>query len=122
MSTPSKHQVVTAGYIQAPRMGVVIRTPAANIRYFQFADKYCSAVTTGGTFLLDMPLHEIAEVFADKAVRVHRSYVVMRNVMVRACREVGTHRHWLYLDDGSRVPVSRDYYKSLKAILEKGHE
>jgi DNA-binding LytR/AlgR family response regulator len=82
MSTAPASQIVTPAFVQAPRVGVVIRTPIENITHFGFADKYCSAFTkSNGEFILNISLHEIADIFEGQAIRVHRSYVVMHHAL-----------------------------------------
>lgn len=79
---------VTADYITAHRMGVMIRTPLENIAFFQAEHKAVVAHTkTNGSFVLAVPLHEIEATLAGKATKIHRSYLVLNDMLPGA-------KHW----------------------------
>jgi uncharacterized protein YifN (PemK superfamily) len=110
---------VTTEYIEASRLGVFVRTPIENIAFFQAEHKAVVAHTkNNGAFVLDVPLWVIEETLKDKAVKVHRSYLVMKDTFPgRANWRKGN--HWVFevitsVRIGSRlgacphiIPVSR---------------
>lgn len=74
--------VVTAKYIEAYRLGVLVRTPLENIALFQAEHKAVVAHTkSNGAFILGIPLHQIETTLKGKVTRVHRSYLVLNDVL-----------------------------------------
>jgi DNA-binding LytR/AlgR family response regulator len=87
---------VTPEYIEARRLGVLVRTPIENIAFFQAEHKAVVAHTkTNGSFVLDVPLCEIAETLKDKATTVHRAYLVPNDVLpgLKSWRKG---EHWVF--------------------------
>lgn len=73
---------VTPEYIEARRLGVLVRTPIENVAFFKAEDKAVVAYTkSNGSFVLDIPLHQIAETLKGKMTQVHRSHLVASNIM-----------------------------------------
>lgn len=77
-----RSDVVTKDYLEAHRMGALIRTPIENIAFFKAEHKAVVAHTkNNGSFVLAIPIHEIQAVLADKVTMVHRSYLVANDVL-----------------------------------------
>lgn len=122
---------VTTEYIEAYRLGVLIRTPLENIAFFQAEHKAVVAHTkNNGAFVLDIPLHEIESTLADKVTKVHRSYLVPNEVLpgLKSWRDGP---HWVMeimtnVRFGDRlgmcghvIPVSRRLTKKVKTLLKE---
>lgn len=121
---------VTAEYVEAYRLGVLVRTPLENISFFQAADKAVTAHTkSNGAFILDVPLWEIEETLKGQAILVHRSYLVMNGTLPgRSNWREGS--HWVFevitsIRVGNSlgacphiIPISRRLTKKVKAALE----
>lgn len=73
---------VTTEYIEAYRLGVLVRTPLEDIAFFQAEHKAVVAHTKGnGSFVLGIPLWEITKTLKGRAMLVHRSYLVMNGIL-----------------------------------------
>lgn len=121
---------VTAEYIEAYRLGVLVRTPIENIAFFQAEHKTVTAHTkSNGAFSLYVPLWEIEQTLKDKALLVHRSYLVMNDMLAgRSNWRKGN--HWVFeiitsARIGDRlgacphiIPVSRRLTKKVRKALE----
>lgn len=122
--------VVTAEYIEAYRLGVLVRTPIENIAFFQAEHKAVVAHTkSNGAYILNVPLWEIEETLKDQALLVHRSYLVMNGILPgRSNWRKGN--HWVFevitsVRIGDRlgacphiIPVSRRLTKKVRKALE----
>lgn len=122
--------VVTAEYIEAYRLGVLVRTPIENIVFFQAEHKAVVAHTkSNGAYVLNVQLWEIEETLKDRALLVHRSYLVMNDILAgRSNWRKGN--HWVFeIITSARVgdslgacphiiPISRRLTNKVKAALE----
>lgn len=125
---------VTAEYIEAYRLGVLVRTPIENIAFFQAEHKAVVAHTkSNGAYVLNVPLWEIEETLKDRALLVHRSYLVMNDILAgRSNWRKGN--HWVFeiitsVRIGDRlgacphiIPVSRRLTKKVRKALEAQSE
>ena len=125
---------VTAEYIEAYRLGVLVRTPIENIAFFQAEHKAVVAHTkSNGAYVLNVPLWEIEETLKDRALLVHRSYLVMNGILAgRSNWREGN--HWVFeiitsVRIGDRlgacphiIPVSRRLTKKVRKALEAQSE
>lgn len=125
---------VTTEYIEAYRLGVLIRTPLENIAFFQAEHKAVVAHTkNNGAFVLNIPLWEIEETLKTQALLVHRSYLVMNSTLPgRSNWRKGN--HWVFeiitsARIGDRlgacphiIPVSRRLTKKVRKALEAQSE
>lgn len=122
---------VTPDYIEAHRLGVFIRTPIENIAFFQAEHKAVVAYTkTAGSFVLDIPLHEIEATLAGKVTMVHRSYLVPTDLLP-GLKHWRNGSHWVMeimtnvrCGDrlgmmGHTIPVSRRLTQKVKALLKE---
>jgi len=122
---------VTTEHVEAYRLGVFIRTPIENIAFFQAEHKAVVAYTkTSGSFVLNVPLHEIEATLAGKVTMVHRSYLVPNDLLpgLSHWREGST---WVieiltnvrYGDRmgllAHKIPVSRRLTRKVKALLKE---
>lgn len=121
--------VVTTEYIEAHRLGVLVRTPLENIAFFAAEDKSVAAYTkTNGAFVLQIPLHKIEDILKGRATAVHRSYVVM-NETLPGLKNWRKGSHWVFevttsVRMGDRVgllphiiPISRKLTQQVKAAI-----
>lgn len=122
---------VTAEYIEAYRLGVLIRTPIQNIAFFKAEDKAVVAYTkNNGSFVLSTPLWLIKSTLKDTATQVHRAYVVLNSMLpglkhwkkgttwemevitsVKAGERLGLMPH--------TIPISRRETKKVRAALKE---
>jgi len=125
MSSGPKHQEMTLHYIQAARRGVVIRTPIENITHFSYSDKYATAHTATGEFLLTTSLDALEEIYGEKAIRTHRSVLVMKHAINYLHRDNAAGPNSLNLISVAAnsqlirrdVPVSRHGLKTVRRAL-----
>lgn len=71
---------VTTEYIEAQRLGVLVRTPLNHIAFFKAEHKAVVAHTkNNGAFVLQIPMHKIEATLKGLVTSVHRSYLVMND-------------------------------------------
>ena len=131
MPRPNRQpDLVTTEYIEAYRLGVLVRTPIENIAFFKAEHKAVVAHTkSSGSFVLDVPLWLIQVVLKEQALLVHRSYLVMNGILAgRSNWREG--KHWVFeIITSARVgdslgacphiiPISRRLTNKVKAALE----
>jgi two-component system LytT family response regulator len=91
--------------------------PLATIQYLEAADDYVKIITPEGAFLKarTMSFYE-KNLPADTFVRIHRSYIVNIQEITRI-DPYEKESHLAILKSGARLPVSKNGYAKLKAIL-----
>jgi two-component system response regulator AlgR len=112
------------GAPRAPRRNLCVRKPTGlqlidvdTVTHFQADQKYVSIFHTGGEDLLDEPLKDLAEEFADRFLRIHRSVLVAVRHMERLEKtDSGQHQLWLRGRD-EPLPVSRRHVTDVKLAL-----
>lgn len=127
----AKHpDAVTTEYVEAYRMGVFIRTPIEKVAFFQAEHKAVVAHTkTNGSFVIDIPLHEIETTLKGLVTRVHRSYLVPEDALPGLKHWRNGNTTWVFeiitsVQHGGRVglcphliPISRRLTGRVKAKL-----
>ena len=120
---------VTTEYIEAYRLGVLIRTPIENVAFFRAEDKAVVAFTkAGGQFTLDVPLCRITSTLEGQFLLVERSHLV-QIALLPGLKHFRQGSHWVfeiitYERIGTRmgllptiIPVSRRLTQKVKACL-----
>lgn len=73
---------VTREFVDAKRLGVLIRTPLENVSHFQAEHKGVTVFTkSNGEFSLNIPLWLIERILHGHAISTHRSYLVMNHAL-----------------------------------------
>lgn len=92
--------------------------PVDQVLYFQADQKYVTVRHVGGEDLLDEPLKDLAEEFADRFIRVHRSTLIALRHLERMERsDDGQYQVWLRGIDVP-LPVSRRHVTAVKSCLK----
>ncbi|CAM2005610.1 LytR/AlgR family response regulator transcription factor [Acanthopleuribacter pedis] len=92
--------------------------PIDTLRFIQGAGVYSELHLKNGERVdCEKTLNRLAALLGDRALRIHKSYLVMRGE-VRGLQTASGGKHDLILSDGCRLPVSRARYKDLKAEFE----
>ena len=91
--------------------------PSEEIKYIKAQDDYVEIYCDKGRFLKQntMKYYE-AHLPKDEFVRIHRSYIVSLRSITRM-EPMGKDTHVLFLEDETRLPVSRSHYSDLKKVL-----
>ncbi len=90
------------------------------VSYLQADEKYVTVVTKHAkSYILDSSLKKLEEKLPAYFIRVHKSYLINRNLL----KEVNKHfnnRFVLVLDDYSqtRITSGRNYYQAIRELLE----
>lgn len=121
--------VVNTEYIEAHRLGVLIRTPIENVAFFQADQKVVMAHTkTNGEFALEIPLWVIEQTLPGMFTHVHRSYLVQTSLLP-GLKHWRKGSHWVFeiitsVRLAGRVglvdhviPVSRRLTQQVKAAM-----
>lgn len=126
---------VTREYIEAHRLGVLIRTPIENVAFFKAEHKSVVAYTkNNGSFVLQIPLWRIEETLQGMFLHVHRSHLVQRALIPGASTwRTTTCRQFEIITSVRRydgliglcphtIPIARRLTGKIKAVLnEKPH-
>jgi len=92
--------------------------PAAKLDYVEAQDDYIALASHGAKHLKQQTIASIeAGLAPDRFVRIHRSYIVNFERVVRI-EPYGKDSRLAILADGTRLPVSRAGYARLKALLD----
>jgi two-component system LytT family response regulator len=91
--------------------------PIHDVQYLEAADDYVSIVTADGTFLKNKTMSFFENTLnASQFIRVHRSYILNVQQMVRI-EPYEKENHIALLKSGKKVPVSKAGYAKLKSVL-----
>jgi DNA-binding LytR/AlgR family response regulator len=100
------------------KSGGIILVPLESVAYIQGAGDYAELVLRDGrTELSEKSLERLEALLPTDFVRVHRSYVVPLQDVVRLWTQEGS-RTDVELKGGTRLPVGRSRVKALKERLE----
>ncbi len=94
--------------------------PVRDVVYFKAELKYVTLRTRSGEHLIEEPLVQLENEFADRFVRIHRNCLVAR-AAIRGFERAGgdlEEPHWEVLLDGvpERLPVSRRLWQAVKEL------
>src|SRR5207302_2204830 len=93
--------------------------PVAKLDYAEAQDDYVALATQGKKHLKQQTIAGLeAGLNPDSFVRIHRSYIVNLERVVRI-EPYGKNSRLAILTDGARLPVSRAGYARLKALLDE---
>ena len=90
------------------------------VSYFQADEKYVSVVTKHAkSYTLDSSLKRLEEKLPDYFIRVHKSYLINKNLL-KEIRKHFNNRFVLILDDynQSKITSGRSYYAEIKSMFE----
>jgi two-component system LytT family response regulator len=92
--------------------------PAAKLDYVEAQDDYVALASQGAKHLKQQTIASVeAGLDPDRFVRIHRSYIVNFERVVRI-EPYGKDSRLAILADGTRLPVSRTGYARLKSLLD----
>jgi two-component system, LytTR family, response regulator len=127
-ATPVQHATELAAAARPPQQHlerIVVRDgtrvtliPTAKLDYVEAQDDYIALATHGAKHLKQQTIASIeAGLDPDRFVRIHRSYIVNFERVVRI-EPYGKDSRLAILADGTRLPVSRTGYARLKTLLD----
>ena len=90
------------------------------VSYFQADEKYVTVVTKHAkSYTLDSSLKRLEEKLPDYFIRVHKSYLINKNLL-KEIRKHFNNRFVLILDDynQSKITSGRSYYAEIKSMFE----
>ena len=90
------------------------------VSYFKADEKYVSLITKHTkSYILDSSLKKLEEKLPSHFIRVHKSYIINRNLL-KEVRKHFNNRYILILDDyeQSRITSGRSYYAEIKRLFE----
>jgi two-component system LytT family response regulator len=127
-ATPMQHATELAAAARPPQQHlerIVVRDgtrvtliPTAKLDYVEAQDDYIALAAHGAKHLKQQTIASIeAGLDPDRFVRIHRSYIVNFERVVRI-EPYGKDSRLAILADGTRLPVSRTGYARLKTLLD----
>jgi len=90
------------------------------VSYFKADEKYVSIITKHSkSYILDLSLKQLEEKLPDWFVRIHKSYLINKN-LVKEIRKHFNNRFVFILDDydQSKITSGRSYYQIIKGLSE----
>ncbi len=91
--------------------------PVPHIQYLEAADDYVKIHTADGVFLKNKTMQYFEQLLQQQQfVRIHRSYIINVQLITRI-DPYEKENHLAILQTGARLPVSKNGYTRLKAIL-----
>lgn len=104
-------------HISAHHRGGIKLIPVEEILYFQSDSKYVSVHYEGGEVLIDEPLKQLEQEFADRFTRIHRNCLVA-NEAIAALEKVGDNQCQLRLRGcDTRLEVSRRQLPLVRKLI-----
>ncbi|MDM7322024.1 MAG: LytTR family DNA-binding domain-containing protein [Gammaproteobacteria bacterium] len=91
--------------------------PIESVRCFLAEEKYVTACTTEGEYVLDQSLRQLEEQQGERFLRVHRSALVAK-AAIQGLEQDGEGRHWVRLAGGRRIEVSRRQRSRVRKWLD----
>ncbi|MBD8487698.1 LytTR family transcriptional regulator DNA-binding domain-containing protein [Echinicola sp. CAU 1574] len=98
----------------------VIFVRLEDVSYFQADEKYISIITKQAkSYILDSSLKKLEEKLPDYFIRVHKSYLINKNLL-KEINKYYNNRFVLVLDDynQSKITSGRSYYQEIKSLLD----
>jgi two-component system, LytTR family, response regulator LytT len=110
-------QVSEKEYLSTRKSGKNFVLEVDNIEMFKAADIYVEAhLRNGQKELLDRTMEQLEQLFKNKFLRIHRSYLVdMKEITEFYHAGGGSYR--LQLKNGKELPVSRSRYKMVQGLF-----
>ncbi len=91
--------------------------PVAHIQYLEAADDYVKIITAGGSFLKKKTMQYFEQTLPqEQFIRTHRSYIINVQLITRI-DAYEKDSHLVLLNTGVKLPVSKQGYAKLKAVL-----
>ena len=99
-------------------LGAVKLIPVDTVRFFKGADDYVELHLTGGAMeLYAKSLESLSRLLPPSYCRIHKSYIV--NLLdAKEIRIFGGGRYELEMRDGTKLPVSRTQYQTVREKLD----
>jgi two-component system response regulator AlgR len=93
--------------------------PLSEVRYFLADQKYVTVRFGGGEVLIDEPLKELEEEFADKFVRIHRNALISLSFLEGLELAGGGQYQVRLAGIDERLAVSRRHVAGLRKLIQK---
>jgi two-component system LytT family response regulator len=91
---------------------------SGQIDYIEAQDDYVQIHTGGKAYLKNQRLSELeAQLDADRFLRIHRSYLLNLECLVRI-EQAGKDSHVAVLKDGGKLPISRSGYQKMRSVMQ----
>lgn len=104
-------------YLSVKKKGKINLIPIENVKYFKGANVYVEIHQYDGSVeLYSKTLDNLCHLLPNSYHRIHKSYIVPIHVITSIEIHVGG-KYEVVLNNGEKLPLSRNYYKTLKEIL-----
>ncbi len=104
-------------YLSVKKKGKVDLIPIENVKYFKGANVYVEIHQNDGTIeLYNKTLDALCQLLPINFHRIHKSFIVPLTLISSIEIHVGG-KYEVVLFNGEKLPLSRNYYKTLKEIL-----
>jgi DNA-binding LytR/AlgR family response regulator len=95
--------------------GAIQLIPIDDVVYIKASGNYSELYTNDGScYLHDKNLEKLVQLLPDYFIRIHRSYVVDKNQIVKILKHGGG-KYSLQLQHALDIPLSREYYKKMSS-------
>ena len=107
-----------AKFLAVRKFGLIELIPIDQINYIEADGGYSQlCLANNRKEMHDKMLKDLCALLPAWFERIHKSYAVNMN-LVRGITSKGSHKHYVVLQDGSEIPLSRSKYKELKTLLK----
>lgn len=101
-------------YLSVKQAGAINLLEVSRIDYIEAAGHYSEVVIGGEIRLHDKSIDKLLAILPPSFERIHRSYIVNMNKVLRLITEPGSKYH-LELTDGRTLPIGRSRFKLIKS-------
>jgi len=116
LSRQEKREISTK-YLSVRKANQISVINIDHILYLKAAGVYVEAnLENGSSEYLDKSMERVLQILPPRFIRIHRSYIVDIN-QVEGYRHAGGGNYEVHLRNGQSLPLSRQKYKDLQALL-----
>lgn len=107
-----------AKYLAIRKFGLIELVSLEDVNYVQADGGYSQLyLTDGRNEMHDKMLKDLCNLLPPSFERIHKSYVVNMKLL-KGIHSKGSHKHFVVMQNGAEIPLSRSKYKELKSLMK----
>jgi len=105
-------------YLAIRKFGLIELVSLEDVNYVQADGGYSQLyLTDGRNEMHDKMLKDLCTLLPPSFERIHKSYVVNMKLL-KGIHSKGSHKHFVVMQNGAEIPLSRSKYKELKSLMK----